>query len=89
MTNESWCELYDMAALGCAHCRGNNRTVEEQSEADAIALRKKLMATDPRWFPAQWPGTCGQCGTRFPPGTFIRQPAPPDYSWVAECCSAT
>jgi hypothetical protein len=83
------CEKTDLDEAFCAHCRGNTKTPVEQYEAETKALRAKLLANDPRWFPAQWPGVCGQCGTGFSPGSLIRQPAPPDYSWVAECCSAT
>jgi hypothetical protein len=83
------CEKTDLDEAFCAHCRGNTKTPVEEFEAENRRLRAKLLASDPRWFPAQWPGVCGGCGTGFSPGSLIRQPAPPDYSWVAECCSAT
>jgi hypothetical protein len=88
---ESWCEKYDMAALGCAHCRGNDRTVQEQADAEALALRAHLLATDKRWFPSQYPGRCAKCNTPFDPETFIRRGGGhellPDTAYVAECCA--
>lgn len=81
-----YCEHYDMPASMCAHCRGNNKTVEEQVAADTVRQRARLTVNDPRWFPAQYPGVCA-CGTPFGPGTLIRQPRPPDFGWVAECCA--
>lgn len=84
---EDYCELMDMPASMCAHCRGHGRAPEEQAEREIQEMRAKLLRTDPRWFPAQYAGTCGGCGTRFSPNTLIRQPEAPDFSWVAECCA--
>lgn len=89
--NEEWCEKYEMAAIGCAHCRGQH-SVEEQAEQETLELRAHLLATDPRWFPSNYPGRCGKCGTGFEPGTLIRRAhsgidlLPPE-AWVAECCA--
>lgn len=88
---EAWCEKYDMAALGCAHCRGNNQTVEEQVDREAAALREHLLATDPRWFVSQYPGRCAKCNTPFDAETVIRRGGGhellPDTAYVAECCA--
>lgn len=84
---DDYCELYDMPASMCSHCRGNNKTVEEQAVADTAKLRAKLKTTGRGWFPASYPGVCA-CGTSFGPGTLIRQPGPPDWAWIAECCSS-
>lgn len=88
------CEKTDLDEAYCAHCRGNTRTPVEEFEIETRELREKLLATDPRWFPAQYSGVCGKCGTRFAPEALIRRPhsgidlLPPE-SWVAECCAAT
>jgi hypothetical protein len=89
---EAWCEKYDMAVLGCAHCRGNNQTVQEQADAEVLALRAHLLATDSRWFPSQYPGRCAKCNTPFDPEALIRRghmgiELLPDTMYVAECCA--
>lgn len=83
---DDYCELMDMPASMCAHCRGH-RTLEEQAAKETRELRARLSG-DPRWFAAEYPGVCGRCSTRFSPGTLIRQPsAATDFTWVAECCA--
>lgn len=88
---EDYCELMDMPASMCAHCRGNNKTVQEQADVETLELRKQLIATDPRWFPAQYPGRCAKCSTPFQPSALIRRGGGhellPDTAYVAECCA--
>jgi hypothetical protein len=88
---EVWCEKYDWPASGCAHCRGKDKSVEEEVDAEILELRAHLLATDSRWFPSQYAGRCAKCRTPFDPGAFIRRGGGhellPDTVYVAECCA--
>ena len=70
------CEVTDLLVDGCAHCRGNTVTPDEEAAAE-------LAATAP-WFHAVHPGRCSRCETPFTPGTPIRMDIP--YGWLATCC---
>lgn len=89
---EDYCELYDMPASMCAcpQHRGG-KGIEEVAEAETLALRAHLLATDPRWFASQYPGRCAKCSTPFEAETFIRRGGGhellPDTVYVAECCA--
>lgn len=86
---EDYCELMDMPASMCAHCRGQNKTVQEQASAEDAALTMRLLE-DPSgvWFPADYPGTCSACHTPFPAGTAIRRnPNTNRTTWLAQCCA--
>ena len=73
------CEKTDLDVTMCAHCL-KHADPEQQVHKD----RARLLATG-RWFAAQWPGTCEQCGGRFPAGAAIRMEIP--NGWRAECCA--
>jgi hypothetical protein len=87
---EDYCELYDMPASMCAHCRGN-KSAEEMAEVETLALRAQLLATDHRWFASQFPGRCAKCGLPFQPEALIRRghgnDLLPDTAYIAECCA--
>jgi len=87
---EDYCELMDMPASMCAHCRGS-KSVEEQADAETLALRAQLLARDSRWFASQYAGRCAKCSTPFGPETLIRRGQGhdllPDTAYVAECCA--
>jgi hypothetical protein len=87
---EDYCELMDMPASMCAHCRGS-KSAEEVAEAETLALRQHLLATDQRWFVSQYPGRCAKCNTPFDAETVIRRGGGhellPDTAYVAECCA--
>lgn len=78
------CETTDLLTDQCAHCRGH-QSIEDQAATE----RAQLLVHDPRWFPAQYPGTCGQCGEPFQPGTPIRLQLSSQTNWIAECCADT
>lgn len=73
------CELTDLLVDGCAHCRGNTVSPDEEATAEQAALA----ATAP-WFHAVYPGVCAACGTPFTAGTPIRMELP--RGWRADCC---
>lgn len=84
------CERTDLFVDQCAHCRGNDQTVEEQADAERLKIRRRL-AKDPRWSPAQYAGRC-TCGQTFAVGTLIHRSTtdPTDswaVGWTAECCA--
>lgn len=79
------CERTELLVDQCAHCRGNDQTVQEQADAERAELRKRL-ARDPRWFPSQYAGRC-ICDKPFGVGTLIRRCTCCTDSWVAECCA--
>jgi hypothetical protein len=83
------CDLTDLLVEQCA-CRQHRagRTVEEEAAREQHAHRARLLA-GPGWFPAQFPGRCGQCGHGFEAGTALRLPSPLPLGWLAECCSDT
>lgn len=87
---EDYCELMDMPASMCAHCRGS-KSIQEVAEAETLALRAQLLATDHRWFPSQYPGRCAKCSTPFEAEALIRRGGGhellPDTVYVAECCA--
>jgi hypothetical protein len=88
---EDYCELMDMPASMCSHCRGS-KSVEEQIDAETAALRHRLLGTDIRWFSSQWSGRCAKCQEFFEAGALIRRGHPgieliPDTLYVAECCA--
>lgn len=76
------CENTDLLVDQCAHCL-KKLSIEEQATRE----RAQLTARDPRWFPAGYPGTCGNCGERFEPGTAIRFELGSSSNWIAECCA--
>jgi hypothetical protein len=49
---------------------------------------------DPRWFSAQYAGTCSACGEPFEVSVAIRQrdrfdhSAMNDSNWIADCCAS-
>jgi hypothetical protein len=81
---EGYCEKWDMDASGCAHCRGNTRTVEEQAAAEEKKLAAQLQG-QPGWIEAQYGGRCATCGEPFKPGLMIKFSGP--NSWTAQCCA--
>lgn len=81
---EDYCEKFDMAASGCAHCRGHAQTVEEQAAAEDRQLALEL-AGQPGWIEAQYGGRCACCGDGFGPGTMIKMFK---GDWLAQCCAA-
>ena len=86
---EDYCELMDMPASMCAHCRGS-KSVEEEVTDEVMALRAKLLESLLGWITASYPGRCCVCGSTFLPGTAIRFTdvrARPTSSWIAECCA--
>lgn len=86
MTGEERCERTELLVDQCAHCRSQS-SVEEQAEAELHDLGVRLMARDPRWFFAEYPGTC-TCGSRFKPGMPIRLTLGGSLPhWVAPCCA--
>jgi hypothetical protein len=76
------CDLTDLPADTCAHCR-NLPDLGDETRADRAHL-----LTLPGWFPALYPGFCSSCGERFDVGAAIRavngMPALDGYR--AECC---
>jgi len=74
---EPRCDLTELLVADCAHCRGL-KSPDEQAASE----RRRLIASG-RWIPAQYPGTCEQCGERFEVGAAIRMF--PD-GWRADCC---
>jgi hypothetical protein len=80
------CERTELLVTDCAHCRGNDQTPNEQAAAERDQTRQRL-ASDPRWFPAQYPGKCERCGEWFQPGALIRMDV--SVGWIAECCAGS
>jgi hypothetical protein len=83
VTTPATCPITELSPEMCAHCRGLKSPWEQ-----AATMRKVLLnGSDPRWFEAQYAGTC-QCGERFEPGAAIRPYARhADGRWVADCCA--
>jgi len=73
------CEITELPADMCAHCRGNTLTPDEEAAAE----HAELASTKP-WFHAVHPGVCACCGEPFTPGTPIRLHIP--AGWRAACC---
>jgi hypothetical protein len=73
------CDLTDLPVDGCAHCRGNTTSPDDETTAE----REELVNTAP-WFHAVHPGVCAVCGEPFAPGTPIRLEIP--QGWRADCC---
>jgi hypothetical protein len=73
------CDLTELPVDGCAHCRGNTTSLEDEATAE----REELANTAP-WFHAVHPGVCAVCGEPFTPGTPIRLNIP--QGWRADCC---
>jgi hypothetical protein len=82
------CDLTELLVEDCAHCRGNDKTIEEQATAERLELRARLLSgavhSITSWFPARYPGHCAGCGTGFGEGTAIRTLA---LGYLAECCA--
>lgn len=77
------CDRSDLPEEYCAHCRCNV-SIQEQAAMDA----KVLVAADPRWMFALYPGNCGNCGGRFEPDDAIRLNGRADGGmWIAMCCA--
>lgn len=72
------CELTDLLVDGCAHCRGNTVSPDEE------AAEYTAVVNTGRWFHAVYPGVCICCGTPFTAGTPIRMEIP--RGWRADCC---
>jgi hypothetical protein len=77
------CDLTDLLAASCAHCR-NLPDLGDEAQAD----RARLLAL-PGWFAAEYPGYCSSCGERFEAGTAIRSVngVAGLGGWRAECCA--
>jgi hypothetical protein len=72
------CELTDLLAAECAHCRRlPDLDVEERTSS---------VAPSGGWIEARYPGRCAECGEWFDPGAPIRRWADGPIGWVAQCC---
>jgi hypothetical protein len=84
------CELTELEAASCAHCR-NLLSPQEQVRAHRAAL----LAAGHGWFASAYPGVCGHCGEPFDAGTAIRllnisgDGAAQRATYLAECCATT
>jgi hypothetical protein len=77
---ETRCELTELIASQCAHCKGLVDVGEELQERRARLLQSV------RWIAAAYPGRCTGCGDWYTPGTAITRD---DTGWRAECCEET
>lgn len=82
--SEARCDKTDLLVTDCAHCRGNDRTIEEQFTAEA-ALRKAAYEAAPGWIISRYPGDCAECGERFEAGEMIYKLL--DVGWISTCCA--
>lgn len=94
--HEERCGLTELLAAQC-DCRVHRggQTPQEEVDGDRARARSRLLGRlgDPRWFAAQYAGTCSTCDERFPVGAAIRvrgkfdRPAVNDSNWIGECCA--
>lgn len=93
---EEECKLTELppSQCGCRHHRGGH-TPQEEVAQEQQRVRARLLGRlgDPRWFAAQYAGTCSTCDERFEVGAAIRlrgkfdRTAKNDSNWIAECCA--
>lgn len=81
---ETRCEKTDLLVTDCAHCRGNDLTIEEQVAAEASA-RKAAYEAAPGWIISKYQGHCAECNERFEAGEMIYKM--PDVGWISTCCA--
>lgn len=89
------CDLTELLVDQCAHCKGNDKTVEEQDTAERLALRARLLSgrVGGGWFPSQYAGKCWACSDCFEVGTAIRRTRDGELfrdtepGYVGECCA--
>lgn len=77
MTELARCDCCDLPVESCG------KAAEQHERRQQSAQRVLLLHSG--WVPAQWAGSCGQCGERFEPLTPIRRGV--GGGFVAECCA--
>jgi hypothetical protein len=79
------CDLTDLLVDQCA-CKTHRggQTVQEQADAERLALRDRLLGTTNPWFVAEYAGCCVRCREPYEAGAAIRRDT---SSYLAECCA--
>lgn len=75
---ETRCQLTELIATQCAHCRGDAGGDEELLAHRAQLLKRRA------WRAATYPGECIGCGDWYLPSAAIRRDG---TGWLAECCA--